>query len=331
MLAAGARFLSLSSSLSYRRRNLFFRPQANPSLPSLSGHLFRNMSSTSTFPTSLFVYGSLAPGEKNERYLKPLKGEWIEASVEGMKYVDGVGYISGYHTVLPHPSTHGSVVPGLVFMSEELNNIWNELDEFEGTGYIRTEIEATLKASGDKITTYIYSMDVPVLLNMGLPSPYTLHPVSSVNFDLYSKLLHAYETEFAPLTHKVPLEDGSFAVDAPLDDHTFAYILHKGDEPAGFAVVESKDGNREMMEFYVAPDHRKNGTGTILAHQMFKLYPGKWQVLQLVNASYANVFWKKTIERYGLAQDLIEDTYEDDHYGPTTRQRFTSPNIFKDA
>lgn len=86
---------------------------------------------------ALFVYGTLAPGKENERFLKSLKGSWEPALVNAYLHPNGIGPTLGY----PVLDLKGSdMIDGLLFRSNELHRLWQELDEFEGKGYCRERI-----------------------------------------------------------------------------------------------------------------------------------------------------------------------------------------------
>jgi hypothetical protein len=50
----------------------------------------------------------------------------------------------------------GGVVPGLVFTSDELPAHWARLDAFEGEGYARVPVTATLDDIGATVQAFVY-------------------------------------------------------------------------------------------------------------------------------------------------------------------------------
>lgn len=103
----------------------------------------------------LFVYGTLAPGEVNEHYLARLEGHWQAASITGTLYEDGWGAAYGFPGIVLN--NDGQRVHGQVFSSSQLENIWEELDEFEGDAYRRVLTRAHLE-NGQYIETYVYEL-----------------------------------------------------------------------------------------------------------------------------------------------------------------------------
>ena len=102
---------------------------------------------------SLFVYGTLAPGERNAHIMDGMDGDWQKASTRGKRFKDGWGIGNLAPGFFPDPD--GSDVNGLIFVSDDLPDHWARLDAFEGSDYERVKIEATLE-SGENITTFVY-------------------------------------------------------------------------------------------------------------------------------------------------------------------------------
>lgn len=103
----------------------------------------------------LFVYGTLGPGRPNEHWLTKIGGTFEEAHVTGRLYAKGWGATLGYPALVIDPE--GENVPGHVFTSENLSAHWEELDEFEGEGYLRVITDVSLKG-GSIIQAYFYSL-----------------------------------------------------------------------------------------------------------------------------------------------------------------------------
>lgn len=98
----------------------------------------------------LFVYGTLAPGRSNEHVLAALTGSWQLATVRGTLYQNGW---HGYPGVVL--STDGSEVQGFVLSSDDLAANWQRIDDFEGDGYRRVLVTASLE-EGHSSQVYIY-------------------------------------------------------------------------------------------------------------------------------------------------------------------------------
>lgn len=93
----------------------------------------------------LFVYGTLAPGRPNAHVLADVPGSWQAATVRGTRVARGWGAAVGYPGLVPSADGEsGGVVHGFVFTSPALGAQWRRLDEFEGDGYARVTVRATL-------------------------------------------------------------------------------------------------------------------------------------------------------------------------------------------
>lgn len=103
----------------------------------------------------LFVYGTLAPNQTNEHILAPINGTWRPATIRGKLYPNGIGATLGYPAIIPDKDEE--IVKGLVFSSDDLANHWQRIDEFEGEGYQRVEIETTL-ADGEVLRAFVYAL-----------------------------------------------------------------------------------------------------------------------------------------------------------------------------
>ena len=86
-------------------------------------------------------------------------GHWQTATIKGhLKPDGGWGSALGYPAVIP--DEQGEIVQGFVFSSDDLGNHWERLDAFEGEGYQRIEVIATLN-TGEKVTAFVYAFNSP--------------------------------------------------------------------------------------------------------------------------------------------------------------------------
>ena len=103
----------------------------------------------------LFIYGTLGPGRPNEHVMAAIGGEWQEASVRGQLKQEGWGADMGYPGIILDQD--GDTVDGYIFSSDNLNQNWDKLDDFEGTGYQRVLTQVTTK-DGKQLDAYIYTL-----------------------------------------------------------------------------------------------------------------------------------------------------------------------------
>jgi predicted acetyltransferase len=109
--------------------------------------------------------------------------------------------------------------------------------------------------------------------------------------------------------------DGRFA-DYPLDAYWsepthIPLLLHVDDKLAGFALLNNvphagRPIDRNMAEFFIARKYRRSGIGSLLAHQIFNRYPGRWEVAIARRNAAALAFWRRAIVRHPLVVDFEE-------------------------
>lgn len=112
-----------------------------------------------TMMERLFVYGSLAPGRPNESVLAAVAGTWVTATVRGHLRHEGWGAAIGFPGLVL--ADDGKELPGLLFCSDQLDSHWAWLDQFEGEGYQRVPVSATL-ADGSIVQAQVYALRLDV-------------------------------------------------------------------------------------------------------------------------------------------------------------------------
>ncbi len=105
-------------------------------------------------PYRLFVYGTLAPGRSNAHVLAYVPGTWQPAHVRGTVHNVNWGPAAGYPGLVL--GEDAGEVRGLVFTSDALPEHWAHLDAFEGEGYTRVPVMATLDDNGATVQAFVY-------------------------------------------------------------------------------------------------------------------------------------------------------------------------------
>ena len=103
----------------------------------------------------LFVYGTLGPGRPNEHVMTAIGGTWQPATITGSLRQAGWGAGMGYPGI--DVDGGGDVVQGFIFTSDNLAANWDDLDAFEGDGYVRTQVLAKLE-NGTVVDAFIYAL-----------------------------------------------------------------------------------------------------------------------------------------------------------------------------
>lgn len=123
--------------------------------------------------------------------------------------------------------------------------------------------------------------------------------------NILHNLMQFYIYEFSQFLPVITLEgDGSYKKfdltsywNSP-NHHPF-FIKHK-DEFIGFALVKSATDSEpnSMEEFFVIRKYSGKGFGKIAATDIFKQFPGKWQVTQIEKNYPAQAFWRSTVSKF---------------------------------
>jgi predicted acetyltransferase len=135
-----------------------------------------------------------------------------------------------------------------------------------------------------------------------------LIPAASDQEQVLANLLELYSHDFSEFYDVELGADGRFGYrDLPLywsepGRHPFLATLN--DKLAGFALVKQGStisDNRtdwDMAEFFVMRAYRRHGIGTALAHQVWRRFPGAWQVRVMRSNRHACSFWRAAIRQF---------------------------------
>src|SRR5215468_3920761 len=88
------------------------------------------------------------------------------------------------------------------------------------------------------------------------------------------------------------------------NDDTDVYLARVADIPAGFALVGSAQpyiGDpevRDMVEFFIAAQFRRNGFGRAMAGYIWNQYPGEWLIRVYQGNTPAMRFWARAVAHY---------------------------------
>jgi len=80
-----------------------------------------------------------------------------------------------------------------------------------------------------------------------------------------------------------------------------AFIFAEGDNVVGFALIRGPEstetGTWEMSEFYICPSARDRGVGQAAAVEVWRRFPGAWEVEVSRANRRAVSFWSRAIHR----------------------------------
>ncbi len=106
------------------------------------------------------------------------------------------------------------------------------------------------------------------------------------------------------------------------------YKILVGSETAGFCLVRLFNKDNEQLhdigEFFIVRKFRNKGLGKLVAHVVFDLFPGRWQVRQLLENHPAQKFWQNVIASY-TGDKFTDDIKRLAGYGEMRVQTFSTP------
>jgi len=82
------------------------------------------------------------------------------------------------------------------------------------------------------------------------------------------------------------------------------YLIRVDGKLAGFALVRrfsyltNDEEAHSVSEFFVMRRYRLEGIGTRVATELFRLFPGRWEVAEMAANLGAQQFWRKVIGRF---------------------------------
>jgi predicted acetyltransferase len=125
---------------------------------------------------------------------------------------------------------------------------------------------------------------------------------------ILANLLELYAHDFSEF-HGIALgEDGRFGYRSlPLywsEPGRHPFLVRIKGKLAGFALVKKgseisgKENVWDMAEFFVLRGFRRSGFGTHIAHEVWKRFPGAWEVRVMQSNVSANHFWGHAISMF---------------------------------
>ena len=132
-------------------------------------------------------------------------------------------------------------------------------------------------------------------------------PATLEQESILANLLHLYAHDFSEF-HNVDLgADGRFVyADLPLywsDPDRHPFLIRVGGKLAGFVLVKSSEVSGkiavwDMAEFFVVRRYRRHRVGTIIAHQVWRRFPGRWEIRVLDSNLSGHQFWERAISLF---------------------------------
>jgi predicted acetyltransferase len=119
---------------------------------------------------------------------------------------------------------------------------------------------------------------------------------------IVANLLQLYAHDFSEF-HDLELgPDGRFNYPPlPLywsDPNRHPFLVRIEGKLAGFVLVKMESSIWDMVEFFVVRGYRRQGIGTAIAHEIWKRFPGPWEVRVMQLNHSALQFWQRSIAAF---------------------------------
>ena len=131
-------------------------------------------------------------------------------------------------------------------------------------------------------------------------------------------LLELYTHDFCEFIDREIGPDGRFGCwDLDLfwtDPDWLPFLIYVDHHLAGFVVIKACNGAldagvRDVAEFFVLRGYRGRGIGTEAAQQIWRRYPGRWDVRVMASNEPAYRFWHHAIKRFA-SDEFVVNRYE---------------------
>lgn len=139
--------------------------------------------------------------------------------------------------------------------------------------------------------------------------------------------------ELAEFRKSIVLVDGRFRDDRLLtylayEDH-WPLLIKVNNEIVGFALVrKSKPDTHVIGEFFIKPESRRIGVGTLAVSQIVHSFPGAWEVPFQEENAKAAIFWRRTIAQLGCeVSEVNSPVFDNPDLSHEVWLSFTIPDI----
>jgi predicted acetyltransferase len=148
--------------------------------------------------------------------------------------------------------------------------------------------------------------------------PVELMPASLEEQPVLANLIELYAHDFSEILPLRLGDDGRFGYDElPLywaEENRFPFLVRDG-SLAGFVLVKrgsELSGDEDvwdMAEMFVARGHRRRGVATQVAHEVWRRFPGAWEV-RVMQANVAAIpFWAHAVAGF-LGREVAPFRFE---------------------
>ena len=115
------------------------------------------------------------------------------------------------------------------------------------------------------------------------------------------EMLKAYQAELTTICKELVNPAQCLSAYSGDNRKHFILVFEKKKELVGFCFINDHSytgADYSIAEFYIEPLHRRQSLGKHAVSQIFAVYPGKYEVRQLLKNKPAHHFWKSVLSQY---------------------------------
>jgi predicted acetyltransferase len=134
------------------------------------------------------------------------------------------------------------------------------------------------------------------------PASIEVIPAMQDQEPILANLIELYAHDFSEFHHLELGEDGRFGYkQLPLywsKPGRFPFLVKADGKLAGFALVTKYPDVWDMAEFFIVRGYRRHGIGKMAAHEVWRRFPGSWQVRVMDSNRTGLNFWQRAITAF---------------------------------
>jgi predicted acetyltransferase len=127
-------------------------------------------------------------------------------------------------------------------------------------------------------------------------------PATLRQMPVLANLLELYAYDFSEFLDIEPGIDGRFGyTNLPLywsEAGRHPFLVWMDGKLAGFVLVSGQGSAWDIAEFFVLRKYRRRGIGTDIAHEVWRRFPGTWEIRVMGSNPSALSFWERAVSAF---------------------------------
>jgi predicted acetyltransferase len=158
-----------------------------------------------------------------------------------------------------------------------------------------------------------------------------LLPATTAQAPVLANLLELYSHDFSEFIDLELGEDGRYRYPRLYftDPSRFPFLIRVDHHLAGFVLVTrgsqltADPSTWDMAEFFIVRRYRKQGIGREVAHEIWRRFPGPWEIRVIPENQPAHAFWQRAIATFTGVK--VPSSRVEQHGEPRDLFRFQAP------